>query len=158
MKKSKERIRRNAEIFTPDFLVNDMLNKFPLDAWQEGKTWLDPACGNGQFLVNVLRRKIVLGHKPLDALRTIYGVDIMNDSLYECRIRLLKVVKEFEPITREHVKAVFKNIYWTDTRIYPKGSLDYDFSFEHEVKEDIVGIFFNMLDEAIKRYDLKKDK
>ena len=124
----KNRRKKTAEFFTPPSLVNEMLDKLPKEVWREGKTFCDPACGNGEFLVWVLLRKLAKGHKPLDALKTIYGVDIMSDNIEECRKRLLKIISLCEKITEDHVIAVFVNIRFLSTngRNYPNGSLDYD--------------------------------
>ena len=137
-KRRVKRQKQTAEVFTPDSLVNDMLNKLPDEVWEEEKTFCDPACGNGNFLINILRRKISLKHSPLEALKTIYGVDIKRDNIRECRLRLLNVIKEFEEIEYEHIKAVMKNIVFVSLKKYPKGSLDYNFSFSRSPnKKDI---------------------
>jgi hypothetical protein len=59
--RSKERVRDLGEVFTPDFLVEKMLDLFPEDAWGEDKNWLEPTCGNGQFILGILRRKLSKG-------------------------------------------------------------------------------------------------
>jgi type I restriction-modification system DNA methylase subunit len=93
------RIKRNGEIFTPPELANKLLSALPREVWQKDKTFLDPACGDGNLLIAVLQRKIELGHKPLEALKTLYGVDIMPDNVEGCRNRLLQVVSAIEEIT-----------------------------------------------------------
>ena len=136
--KRKKRQKQTAEVFTPNSLVNDMLNKLPEEVWEDNKTFCDPAVGNGQFLIWILLRKIAKGHKPLEALKTVYGADIMRDNIQECRLRLLKVISLFEDITEEHIESVFKNIVWINSHKHPGGSLDYDFSFKNKPgKEDI---------------------
>lgn len=132
-----KRKKQTAEDFTPNFLVNEILDKlseYGPEVWEEGKTFCDPSCGNGQFLIWVLFRKLAKGHEPLAALKTIYGVDIMKDNIRECRLRLLKAISLWEPIQEEHIKAVFKNIVWINSKKYPGGALDYDFSFPNKVK------------------------
>ena len=137
-KRRVKRKKQTAEVFTPDSLVNDMLNKLPDEVWEEEKTFCDPACGNGNFLINILRRKISLKHSPLEALKTIYGVDIKRDNIRECRLRLLKVINDFGKIEYEHVKTVMKNIIFLNQKGYPQGTLDYDLSFSNSPKrEDI---------------------
>src|ERR1035437_2471416 len=137
-KKREDRFKQTAEVFTPDDLVNEVLNKMPREVWRKEKTFCDPSCGNGNFLIWILLRKIRKGHIPLDALKTIYGVDIMRDKIQECRMRLLKVVELFTAITEEHIKAVFQNIVWINQNKFPTGSLAYDFSFANKArKEDI---------------------
>ena len=90
--KSKERVKELGEVFTPPELVNEMLNKLPSDCWEPEKTFLEPSCGTGNFLVEILKRKLEAGHTPLQALSTIYGIDIMNDNVRESRERLFAIV------------------------------------------------------------------
>jgi len=83
------RIKATAEIFTPTDLVIRMLQRVNLSNFTPGKTVLDPACGDGQFLVAVKWVK-VLFHKMSEenALKDIYGVDIMRDNVELCKKRL----------------------------------------------------------------------
>jgi SAM-dependent methyltransferase len=89
--KSKARVKALGEVFTPPELVDEMLDRLPAELWSDPtKTFLDPACGTGNFLVAVVRRKIAGGSTPLQALSTTYGIDIMEDNVEECRERLLQ--------------------------------------------------------------------
>lgn len=90
--KSKDRVKQLGEVFTPPELVNEMLDRLPPELWSDPmKTYIDPACGTGNFLIEVVRRKIEAGSAPLQALETTYGIDIMEDNVLECRQRLLSV-------------------------------------------------------------------
>lgn len=117
------RVKQTAEIFTPPKLVNEMLDKLPEEVWEENKTFCDPACGNGEFLIWVLLRKIQHGHNPLAALETIYGVELMRDNTQECRVRLLKLASYFQKLTLQHIKVIWTNIACAN-------SLTYDFEFD----------------------------
>lgn len=119
-----ERYRITGEVFTPSYFTKKILSSLPKEVWKENKTFLDPACGNGNLLIPVLWRKIENGHRPLEALHSVYGVDIMPDNVRECRIRLLSLVSVFEAVTEDHIKTVLTNIVFVK-----KGSLEYDFSF-----------------------------
>ena len=135
--KREKRCKQTAEVFTPPALVNEMLDKLPEEVWQPEKTFLDPSSGNGNILEEVLRRKLKHGHDPLQALSTIYGVDIMADNIKECRLRLLKLISEsgFE-ITRAMIATVLNNVVLTPIgEKYPKGALNYDFSFPKKTAE-----------------------
>ena len=123
-KTRKDRQKQTAEIFTPDWLVNEMLNQLPKKFWEQNKTYLDPAAGNGQFLTWILIRKIQIGHTPLQALKTIHGIDIMPDNVQECRARLLKVISLFTPIKPTHIKTILTNIVCHD-------ALTYHYEFNH---------------------------
>jgi hypothetical protein len=135
--KREQRAKATAEIFTPPDLVNRMLDKLPPEVWQPFKTYLDPACGNGNMLLEVLRRKLHHGHDPLQALATTFGADCMADNIKECRLRLLKLVAENgHEISRAMVIEVLNNIVVTPIgKKYPRGSLDYDFQFPRKVAE-----------------------
>lgn len=125
-KKREKRRKRTAEVFTPISLVNEMLDKLSNKVWKEKEdnTFLDPCCGNGNFLVEALRRKLELGHNPTEALKTIHGLDIMQDNIVECRIRLLKLISKKRRIKKEHIRTVFVNVRKV------KDSLKYDMSFK----------------------------
>lgn len=110
--KSKERSKDLGEVFTPNNLIDQMLNSLPDEVWEPKKTFLEPSCGNGNFIVEIVKRKIKNGSNPLDALSTTYGVDIMTDNIKECQLRLLKLMvnildkKEFV----EAFKIILSNI------------------------------------------------
>jgi type I restriction-modification system DNA methylase subunit len=88
--RNKERADAHGEVFTPPWLVNQMLDALDESYFADyKKTFIDPACGNGNILIEILRRKVEYGSTPLRALRTIYGVDIMEDNVLECRQRLV---------------------------------------------------------------------
>jgi hypothetical protein len=128
--KRQELGKSRGEVFTPAWLVSEMLDKLPDEVWQEGKTYLDNSCGTGNFLVEVLARKLALGHDPLGALQTIYGADITLDNIQAARRRMLEIVSSKCELTAEHCRAVLVNIKWLDLKKFPKGSLSYDFGFE----------------------------
>jgi len=107
--KSKNRVRDNGEVFTPSWLIEDMLNLIPDEEWADPKKiFLEPACGNGNFLVVIYKKKIVHGSTPLQALQTIYGIDIMPDNILECKKRLLSEIRLYD--RREHCHALKKAI------------------------------------------------
>lgn len=111
--KSKNRIKQTGEVFTPDWLVKEVIDKSPLDLWTNpAKTMIDPACGSGNFLVEMYKKKIANGSSPLQALQTIYGVDIMPDNIQECRKRLLHLSRDKTKLflDPEAIKAVRNNI------------------------------------------------
>lgn len=119
--KTEKRIKATGEVFTPGWLVNEMLDQLPEEIWDDPtKTYIDPACGDGNILLRVVRRKIKNGSTPLQALQTTYGVDIMEDNIQACRRRLLKEVtgnkkqiniEEYRP----HAKALKANIKCANT-------------------------------------------
>ena len=85
-----EAIKNRGEVFTPSTLVNQMLDKLPPELFTDkSKTFLDNSCGNGQFLISVLKRKLANGINKRDALKSIYGVEIDPHNTKECQERLL---------------------------------------------------------------------
>lgn len=110
------RIKSTGEVFTPTQLVQDILDQLPQEHFSDHtKTFLDPSCGDGQFLGEVLIRKMQHGSTFEQALSTVYGVDLMPDNVAECRRRLL--------CGREDLKHIVeRNIVCHD-------ALTYDYSF-----------------------------
>jgi hypothetical protein len=115
--KHHDRVKDLGEVFTPTPLVLEILEQLPHTVWEPLKTYLDPTCGNGQFLAAVLIIKMALGHT--DALSTIYGVDLMQDNVDECRQRLIDIAGD----TPANWKIVTHNIRCED-------GLTYDYSFK----------------------------
>jgi hypothetical protein len=112
---TKEQIKSHGMCFTPDFLVNEMLDKLPIDVFtHKHKTFLDNSCGRGAFLFQVLKRKmeylckkqkisIKEAHKI--ALSTIYGCELDANNAEECRLRLLNgsISKELRDIVDNNI-------------------------------------------------------
>ena len=87
--RDKQRIQSTAEIFTPTDLVIEMLNNIDINRLGAGKTILDPACGDGQFLTSIKWVKVYIHQMTEEeALQDIYGVDIMRDNVDLCKKRL----------------------------------------------------------------------
>lgn len=106
--KSKERVRDLAEVFTNEREVKAMLDLLPINAPDDiiNYKYLEPACGNGNFLIEILRRKLRrINEKYSDkslsdyqfsiakGLSTIYGIDICSDNVIEARNRLFVEIK-----------------------------------------------------------------
>lgn len=98
--KSKERVSKYGEVYTPEWLVKkmcDMLieeNKNGEDVFRPSSTFLEPSCGNGNFLVEILDRKLekCKDHDEyLIALDSIYGIDILPDNVEESKKRMLDI-------------------------------------------------------------------
>ena len=96
--KSKKRVRERGEVFTNPREVKSMCDLIPADVWENiDSTFLEPTCGNGNFLVEILERKLKLCKEPKDitrALKSIYAIDIMQDNVEESRKRLIELCSE----------------------------------------------------------------
>ena len=90
VERDKLRVKATGEVFTPTELVQEVLDKLPQELFSDPtKIFCDPACGDGQFLSEVLICKLESGISFETALSTIYGVDIMADNVKLCQDRLL---------------------------------------------------------------------
>lgn len=101
--KSKERVQKHGEVFTPEWMVNLMLNQgdIPEKLNDPYATFLEPAAGTGNFLVAILKRKLDYINKTYDGeerdiktlwgLSSIYGIELMRDNLSEARRNMFRV-------------------------------------------------------------------
>ena len=126
IERDKIRIKETAEVFTPTSLVQEILDKLEeqdSELFQNpNKTFLDPACGDGQFLSEVVIRKMERSNCTLEqALSTTYGVELMEDNVKLCKERLAGP----NP-TQEILDILDKNIVCAD-------ALTYDYSFGEPV-------------------------
>lgn len=99
--RSKKRVADHGEVFTPSWLVDDMLDLVKGEADRVDSRFLEPACGSGNFLVQVLIRKLAAverrygksdfekRHQSLLALMCIYGIELLEDNVAECREKML---------------------------------------------------------------------
>tara|TARA_Y100000004_G_C8940908_1_gene424153 strand:- start:897 stop:1340 length:444 start_codon:yes stop_codon:yes gene_type:complete len=84
-----ERVKATGEVYTPTDLVIEMLQTMDIEDFAPGKTTLDPACGDGQLLVPVKWLKVFhYNMSEEDAVKDLYGVDIMRDNVDLCKRRL----------------------------------------------------------------------
>jgi hypothetical protein len=105
--KSKQRVADHGEVFTPSWMVEDMLNMVKDESERIDSRFLEPACGSGNFLIAVLNRKLKSveikygkseferNHHALLALMCIYGIELLPDNVEECRDNLLQVFDSF---------------------------------------------------------------
>lgn len=111
--KSKKRVKDFAEVYTPNWLVKDMVAL--TDAAKPSVTVLEPACGNGNFLAKILEQKLSHCHNQSDvqiSVGSLFGIDIQEDNVTECKRRLCDVVcKRFPDSNRDTLMSVLdKNI------------------------------------------------
>lgn len=105
--KSKQRVADHGEVFTPSWMVEAMLDLVKDESHRIDSRFLEPACGSGNFLVQVLRRKLAAvemkfgksdfekRHYALLGLMCIYGIELLPDNIVECRANLLEIFAEY---------------------------------------------------------------
>ena len=104
VERDKLRVKATGEVFTPTPLVQEVLDRLPQELFKDpSKTFIDPACGDGQFLGEVLIRKVENGIEFEQALATIYGVDLMQDNVDLCRERLLCGREDLRHIVEKNI-------------------------------------------------------
>jgi hypothetical protein len=105
--KSKQRVADHGEVFTPAWMVEAMLDLVKEETERIDSRFLEPACGSGNFLVQILRRKLAAvelkygksdferRHYALLALMCIYGIELLADNIAECRANVLEIFAEY---------------------------------------------------------------
>ena len=133
---SKQRIRNYGEVYTPPEIVNAMLDLVKQETERIDSRFLEPACGTGNFLTEIMRRKLdqvekIYRRSQLDfernlvlAVSSIYGIDILEDNVIACRERLFEIANErytalFKNKTKDACRQSLryilqKNIIWGD--------------------------------------------
>lgn len=118
--KSKQRVADHGEVFTNEREVNAMLDMVKQETERIESRFLEPACGNGNFLAEVLRRKLDVvktryGKSLAEyekyafvAVGSIYGVELLSDNAQECRDRLYGIVNEaYEKVAKKAINPRF---------------------------------------------------
>ncbi len=105
--KSKQRVADHGEVFTPAWLVEAMLDLVKHETDRIDSRFLEPACGSGNFLVHILRRKLAAvelkfgksefekQHYALLALMCLYGIELLADNIAECRANMLEILADY---------------------------------------------------------------
>ena len=134
--KSKKRIADHGEVFTSEREVNAMLDLVKQETERIESRFLEPACGTGNFLVEILNRKLKIvkdrykksqleyERNAIIAISSIYGVDILEDNAVECRERLFEIFnKQYTALYKDKCKEecrtsikflLQRNILWGD--------------------------------------------
>ncbi|MDR0853625.1 MAG: hypothetical protein LBN34_04595 [Clostridiales Family XIII bacterium] len=128
--KSKQRVADHGEVFTAEREVNAMLDLVKQETERIDSRFLEPACGDGNFLAEILRRKLAVvksryGRNAADyeryaviAVSSIYGVDILQDNVDDCLNRMFDIFdneyttnckKEANDDTREAVRHILRH-------------------------------------------------
>lgn len=105
--KTKQRVVDHGEVFTPSWMVEAMLDLVKDEAARIDSRFLESACGSGNFVVGILRRKLAAveltygcsdferKHYALWALMSIYGIELLDDNIQECRTKLIDIFSQY---------------------------------------------------------------
>lgn len=105
--KSKQRVADHGEVFTPPWLVDAMLDLVKEESERISSRFLEPACGSGNFLTQILKRKLAAvelrygksefdrNHYALLGLMCIYGIELLTDNIEECHANLLEIFAQY---------------------------------------------------------------
>lgn len=130
--KSKERVAAHGEVFTAEREVNAMLDLVQQETERIDSRFLEPACGDGNFLIAILRRKMaVVAHESgksrtdyerntCRAVASIYGVELLPDNAEQCRARLFRYVVD-----------CYRHAF---PSVFPKGTAPQDNAFLRSVR------------------------
>jgi hypothetical protein len=147
VERDKSRIKATGEVFTPTLQAQEILNTLPDNLFTNTqKSFIDPSCGDGQFLAEIIIKKVEQGSTYHQALSTTYGVDLMPDNCLECIRRLYMCsdseIREFghdtvvEQDPNYYWSPGLRAIYWVDTphycgwaKIVCADGLKYDYGF-----------------------------
>ena len=129
---SRKRVADHGEVYTGEREVNAMLDLVKQETERIESRFLEPACGTGNFLAEVLKRKLRIvenryGKSQLEyerysflAVTSIYGIDILEDNVLKCRKRLFEIFRDkYNSLFREELLNAAKyvlerNIIWGD--------------------------------------------
>lgn len=138
--KSRERVSAHGEVYTAEREINAMLDLVKHETERIDSRFLEPACGNGNFLSNILDRKLAVvsrlyaknktlwQYNSIIAIGSIYGIEILHDNVLECRERLYNQFYEIyknnfpksidEDFCQSVRYVIDKNIVWGDALTY----------------------------------------
>ena len=113
--KSKQRVADHGEVFTPEWLVDAMLDLVKDESERLDSRFLEPACGSGNFLTKILKRKLAAvemkyaksefdrQHYAVLGLMCIYGIELLDDNIAECKANLLRIYAEYLSLKKQDV-------------------------------------------------------
>ena len=124
--KSRQRVTDHGEVFTAEREVNAMLDLVKQETERIDSTFLEPACGTGNFLVEILRRKLAVVRREyyprrgschdyelhcIKAVMSIYGVDLLQDNVEACQERLFRIVDdEYTAVCKSAASDGFRDV------------------------------------------------
>ena len=117
----RERIRKYGEVFTPPEVVShmcDLLEAESPGAFAIEKTFLEPSCGDGAFVLEILRRKFARCRTHDDyraALESVYGFEIQADNVAACIENVAALCREYFKLTKDDFQTIYEHIIICDS-------------------------------------------
>lgn len=173
--KSKKRVEEHGEVFTADREVEAMLDLVKDETERVESTFLEPACGEGAFLIKILGRKLDVVKKKYGknepdyeknailALTSLYGIDIMEDNAQNCRNRLYEYwnseySKNCKKTARDEVKDAARYILQKNILVGNALSLKMVDDRQKDTEQPIIFAEWSMVTGTkIKRRDFRLD-
>ena len=116
--KSKERIQKYGEVFTPLNIISQMLDTLPPKIFMPDKTFLEPTCGEGAFIVEILKRKFANCKKRKDytvALQSVYGMELQADNVEICIQNIIDLCNLYFKLTKAEIEIINDHIIQADS-------------------------------------------
>lgn len=117
--KSRERVSKYGEVFTNEREVKAMCDLIPPDVWENiESSFLEPCCGEGVFILEILKRKFSHCRTKKDyttVLQSVYGMDIQADNVEKCISNIVDLCKVTFPITKAQIEIINNHIVQADS-------------------------------------------
>lgn len=116
--KSKKRVKEYGEVFTSKKTVNEMLDLLPKEVFEPNKTFLEPTCGEGVFILEILKRKFANCKKRKDytiALGSVYGMELQEDNVKICIDNIINLCLEYFKPTKQEIELINNHIIQADS-------------------------------------------
>lgn len=116
--KSKARVRDFGEVFTPPYIINQMLDILPAEVFEPDKTFLEPACGEGWFILEILKRKFAnckTRKDYTDSLNSVYGMELQADNVQICVDNIINLCGEYFKLTKAEIELINNHIIQADS-------------------------------------------
>ena len=117
----RDRVRKYGEVFTPQHIVNkmcDMLEKESPDCWEIRKTFLEPACGDGVFVLEILRRKFERCKRRSDytaALASVWAMDIQEKNVDATILNVIELCRRYIQPSKAELEIIRGHVIQCDS-------------------------------------------
>lgn len=149
--KSKKRVQKHGEVFTPKRIVNMMLDQPGIKEACESveQTFLEPSAGEGAFLIEILKRKLELVQEKYNsslkeyenysllALTSLYGIELLEDNAQRCTMNMYKVYNDYyRQVATNHEKKPRESIFKAAQYIISSNIVQGDFLTKKQANEE----------------------